>query len=68
MSGKVLTERRKKMDKKKYAIRGALLYFENGIRRRTNFQAKTTDLERIREIIKNKHNAQVVRLEYEEAN
>jgi hypothetical protein len=56
------------MDKKKYAIRGALLYFENGIRRRTNFQAKTTDLERIREIIKNKHNAQVVRLEYEEAN
>ena len=54
------------MDKRVFAIKGALLYFENGTRRRADFQAKTTDLERIREIIKNKHNAKVVRLEYEE--
>lgn len=55
------------MDNKVYAIKGALLYFENGTRRRADFRAKTTDLERIREIIKSKHNAKVVRLEYEEA-
>jgi hypothetical protein len=62
----VLKERIGKMDKGVFAIKGALLYFENGTRRRADFQAKTTDLERIREIIKNKHNAKVVRLEYEE--
>ena len=56
---------RKRMDKKKYAIRGALLYIENGIRRRAYFHVKATDLERIREIIKNKHNVQLVRLELE---
>ena len=55
------------MDKRVFTIKGVLLYFEDGTRRRTNFPAKTTDLERIREIIKNKHNAKVVRLEYEEA-
>lgn len=52
---------------KEYLVLGALMYFSNGTRKRTNFTAKTTDLEKIREIIKNKHNAKVVRLEYEEA-
>ena len=52
---------------KDYLVIGARLYFEKGARKRINFPAKTTDLERIREIIKNKHNAKVVRLEYEEA-
>lgn len=52
---------------KEYLVIAALLHFSDGTRRRTNIQAKTTDLEKIREIIKNKHNAKVVRLEYEEA-
>ena len=55
------------MDKGTFAITGALLFFENGIRRRFVVQAKTTDLESFREIIKNKHKAKIVRFEYEEA-
>ena len=55
------------MDTKIYAITGALLYFENGTRRRAGVQVRTTDLEKIREIIKNKHKAKIVRFEYEEA-
>jgi hypothetical protein len=53
---------------REYLVKGALLYFSNGTRKRSEFQAKTTDIEKLREVIKNKHNAQVVRLEYEEAN
>ena len=64
---RILTERIEKMDIKLYAITGALLHFENGTRRRAGVQVRTTDLERIREIIKNKTNAKVVRFEYEEA-
>lgn len=51
---------------KEYLVIGALMYFSDGTRRRANFQTKTTDLERFRESIKNKYNAEVVRLEYEE--
>lgn len=54
---------------KLYEIKGALLCFEDGTRRRVGVQVRTTDIEKIREVIKNKHNAQVVRFEYyEEAN
>ena len=53
---------------KEFLVRGVLLYFEDGTRRRADFQAKTTDVEKIREILKNKHNAKIVSLEYEEAN
>lgn len=53
---------------KEFLVRGVLLYFEDGTRRRADFQAKTTDVEKLREIIKNKHNAKVVSLEYEETN
>ena len=56
------------MDIKLYAITGALLHFEDGTRRRAGVQVRTTDIEKIREVIKNKHNAQVVNLEYEETN
>lgn len=45
-----------------FEIKGALLFFENGTRRRAGVQVRTTDIEKIREVIKNKHNAQVVRL------
>jgi len=53
---------------REYLVKGALLYFSNGTRKRADFQARTTDIEKLREVIKNRHNAQVVRLEYEEAN
>lgn len=53
---------------KEYLIRGALLHFSDGFRKRAEIQTKTTDIEKIREIIKHKHNAQVVYLEYEETN
>lgn len=54
---------------KLYSITGALLCFEDGTRRRAGVQVRTTDIEKIREIIKNKHNAKEVRFEYyEEAN
>ena len=53
---------------KEYLIRGALLHFSNGNRKRAEIQTKTTDIEKIREILKNKHNAKIVSLEYEEAN
>lgn len=55
------------MESRVFDIKGALLYFEDGTRKRTEFQARTSDLENIREAIKNTHNAKVVRLEYEEA-
>ena len=51
---------------KEYLVIAALLHFSDGTRRRANIQAKTTDLERFRESLKNKYNAKVVRLEYEE--
>ena len=50
-----------------FEIKGALLFFENGTRRRAVVQAETTDLEKTREDIRVKHNAKIVRLEYEEA-
>ena len=53
---------------KEYLVKGVLLYFEDGTRRRADVQAKTTDIEKLREVIKNKHNAKIVRLEYEKAN
>lgn len=55
------------MQDKIYTLSGALLYFDKGARKRLAFTAKTTDLERLREVIKTKHNAKVVRFEYEEA-
>jgi len=48
-----------------YIITGATLYFENGKRQNLHFTATTTDLERFRSVIKEKHEAKVVRLLYE---
>lgn len=53
---------------KEFLVRGALLHFSDGFRKRAEIQTKTTDIERVREILKNKHNAKVVSLEYEETN
>ena len=51
---------------KEYLVKGVLLYFEDGSRKRADFQAETTDLEKTREDVRVKHNAKEVRLEYEE--
>lgn len=51
--------------KDKYFVIGATLYFENGKRQNLHFTATTTDLERFRSVIKEKHKAKVVRLLYE---
>jgi hypothetical protein len=51
---------------REYIVKGILLYFSNGTIKRIKFQAKTTDIEKLREVIKNRYNAQVVRFRYEE--
>ena len=51
---------------KEYLVKGVLLYFKDGTRKRADFQARTTDVDKLRESIKASTDAKVVSLEYEE--
>lgn len=48
-----------------YTVTGATLYFESGRRRNIHFTAIVCDLAGLREKIRKRHGAQVVRLLYE---